>query len=200
MEQFLSTAVLPNVTLHLIGGGFDFRTLAEWYDYYRVPVPYLFAFLTFFAAQWGNEVIELNNKYLNARDPIADFLFSDIAGCILFSNDIVARFFHDTLQLRNWLGQPVYSIQQHKILNASTGYAVRPYLFGKTVRPFLYMGMTYLLGLAVQVGERDYLSLGAGVAVTKAFDTAHDSRSDYLNKIRVSGGISGTGTTRSSFH
>ncbi len=189
MDEFLTERVLPNMTLHLIGGGYDFRTLAEWYDYYRVPVPYIFAFLTLYAAQWGNEAIEYNNKFLTSHDPIADLLFFDIVGCILFANDSVAHFFHDTMQLRNWLGQPVYSIQQQKILNANTSYVFRPYLFGKTVRPFLYMGMTYLLGLAVNVHERDNLSFGMGVAVTEAFDPEHDRKIDYLKKIRLSGGI-----------
>jgi hypothetical protein len=188
-DELLSERVLPNITLHLMGGGYEFRTLAEWYDYHGFPVPYLLSFITFFAAEYGNEAIEYNNKVLTSHDPIADLFFFDILGPLIFMNDSAARFFHDVLQLRSWHGQPFFSLTQMKILNASVSYVIRPYLFGETVRPFMYMGMNYFFGASFRVADGEYLSFGAGITVTKPFDPAHDSKQDYLRKIRVGGGI-----------
>jgi hypothetical protein len=36
-QELLSPHVLPNLTLHLLGNGYDFRALAEWFDEHHVP-------------------------------------------------------------------------------------------------------------------------------------------------------------------
>lgn len=189
IDEFFSERVLPNLTLHMIGGGYDCRTLWEWYHYHGFPVPYLFAFLTSYLAHFGNESIEYNNSLLTSHDHIADLFVFDFVGNLMFMSEDVARFFRHTLQMRNWLGQPVYSMTERKIMNASTSYIFRPYLFGETVRPFIYMGMHYLGGAAFRIDETDTMSIGVGLAVTKPFDPDRDTQSDYFRKVRLACGV-----------
>ena len=188
-DEVGSERAVPNYTLHLLGGGYDCRTLWEWYHYNGFPAPYLFAFLTTYLAHFGNEAIEYNNRYLSSHDHIADLYIFDLAGNLLFLSDDVARFFHDTLQMRNWTGQPVISLSDYNIKNAFTSYVFRPYLFGETVRPFLYFGMSYMLGLSLRVDENNSFTMGAGIAVTKAFDADNDTFHEYMRKIRVTGAV-----------
>ncbi len=188
-DEMLSERVLPNITLHLMGGGYEFRTLAEWYEYHGFPVPYLLSFITFYAAEYGNEAIEYNNKVLTSHDFIADLLIFDLLGPLLFLDDDIAAFFHDTLQMRNWSSQPIFSLSQLKFINVGTSFVLRPYAFGETVRPFIYIGMNYLLGASFRISDTDCLSYGVGISVTKPFDPARDTQRDYLRKIRTAGGI-----------
>lgn len=189
-EQFGSTASIPNYTLHMLGGGYDFRTLWEWYDYNGFPLPYGFALLTYGIAQFGNEALEYKqHRVLTSRDPIADLFFFNLFGVILFTSDTVARFFHDTMQMRSWSGQPLFSLTKNKIINASNNYAFRPYLFGTRVRPFVYIGLHYLFGVSVKIGSRDYLSAGIGAAATRPIHRELGLGGSVYNKVRPAGGL-----------
>lgn len=189
-EQFGSTASIPNYSLHMLGGGYDFRTLWEWYDYNGFPLPYAFALLTYGGAQLGNEALEYGqHRVLTSRDPIGDLYFFNIFGVILFTSDTVARFFHDTLQMRSWGGQPLYSLNKNKIINASNNYAFRPRLFGTTVRPFVYIGLHYLFGLSFRLSDSDYLSAGIGAAATKPIDHELGLGGSVYKKVRPAGGL-----------
>lgn len=189
-EQFGSTASIPNYTLHMLGGGYDFRTLWEWYDHNGFPLPYGFALLTYCAAQFGNEALEYKqHRVLTSRDPIADLLFFNLFGVILFTSDTAARFFHDTMQMRSWSGQPLYSFTENKIINASNNYSFRPYLFGTRVRPFVYIGLHYLFGASVRLGNGDYLSAGIGAAATRPIHRELGLGGSVYKKVRPAGGL-----------
>jgi hypothetical protein len=182
-QEFLSAHVLPNLTLHLLGNGYDFRALAEWFDEHDVPFPYVLAWVTSYAGYLGNEAIEVSNPEIDATDHIADLYLFNLLGNLLFMSDTVADFVQNDLQFRNWPGQPVFDVRRHRILNASNNYLLRPRIFGEKVRPFLYFGLHYFAGLSVPLQSEESLSLGAGLATVDPFAKS------TLAKVRASGGI-----------
>ncbi|MCP4133912.1 MAG: hypothetical protein GY754_23280 [bacterium] len=188
-DEFASERVMPNVTLHMIGGGYDFRKLAEWYEYNNTLFPYACAFITTYAARLGNEAIESTNSFVTSHDHIADLYIFDLVGNLMFMNDDVANFFHHTLQMRNWSGQPMFNLSQSKIVNAGSNYVFRPFLFGHSIRPFAYIGMHYMGGLSFKVNETDSVSISFGIAVTKPFDPVYGLDTPYREKIRASAGV-----------
>jgi hypothetical protein len=182
-QELLSGGVLPNLTLHLLGNGYDFRALAEWFDEYDVPFPYLFAFVTSYAGYLGNEAIEVSNSEVDATDHIADLYFFNLLGNLLFISDTVTDVVHNDMQFRNWPGQPVFDVRRHEILNASNNYVMRPRVFGEKVRPFLYFGLHYFGGVSVSLPSEKSLSLGAGLATVDPFADS------IFDKVRPSGGV-----------
>jgi hypothetical protein len=182
-QEFASAAVLPNLTLHLLGNGYDFRALAEWYDEHRLPFPYLWAFLSSYAGYLGNEAIESSNPEVNASDAIADLYFFNLVGNLLFMSDTVTDIVHNQWQLRNWPGQPVFDLRNHTILNASNNYVLRPHLFGEDVRPFLYFGLQYFVGASLRLRNDTGASIGAGLATVDPFAES------LLAKVQASGGV-----------
>jgi hypothetical protein len=182
-RELASEAVLPNLTLHLLGNGYDFRALAEWYDEYRVPFPYFWAFLSSYAGYLGNEAIEISNPEIKATDQIADLYFFNVVGNLLFMSDTVTDIVHNQWQLRNWPGQPVFDVRHHTILNASNNYVLRPHLWSEHVRPFLYFGLHYFAGASLALRNDTGVSVGAGLATVDPF------AENYLAKVQPSGGI-----------
>lgn len=182
-QEAFSSHVLPNLTLHLLGNGYDFRTLAEWYDQHAVRFPYFWAFLTSYAGYLGNEAIEISNDEINATDHIADLYFFNPLGNLLFMSDTWTQFAQDTLQMRNWTGQPVFDARHREIINASNNYVLRPSVYGDAVRPFLYFGLHYFAGVSARISPRSSLSFGAGLATKDPFEKKN------FDKVQPSGGI-----------
>ncbi len=182
-QEFLSAHVLPNLTLHLLGNGYDFRALAEWFDEHHAPFPYVWAWVASYAGYLGNEAIEVSNPEVDATDSIADLYFFNLLGNLLFMSDTVTDIVHNDLQFRNWPGQPVFDVHHQTILNASNNYLMRPRIFGDKVRPFLYFGLHYFAGLSVLLPSEESLSLGFGLATVDPF------AGSTLAKVRASGGV-----------
>ena len=157
---------LPNYTLHLLGGGYDYRWLSEWYEAHHVPWPYVLAFFNAYLANIGNEALETSASQVNASDHIADLFLFDLAGKFLFLNDSVVHFMHDKFQMRAWHFQPALNLRLLRIDNAGSNYIFRPYLFGETFRPFIHLGMALLGGVSIRLWEEESLTLAAGVAPT----------------------------------
>ncbi len=188
-DEWLTTRTIPNYTLHLFGGGYDFRFVAEWFDYHGFPAPYLFSFVTTYMARIGNKAIESTNKFLTSHNDLSDLLFFDIIGNLLYVNDDIARFFYKDLGVRNWAGQPMINIRSGYIMNCSNNFIIRPNLSNDYIRPFAIMGMQYFGGMSFYIDKNYSLTLSAGVAVTKAFNPDHDSLRAGLKKMRPAGGI-----------
>jgi hypothetical protein len=182
-QELLSPHVLPNLTLHVLGNGYDFRALAEWFDEHHVPFPYVWAFVTSYAGYLGNEAIEVSNPEVDATDSIADLYFFNLLGNLLFVSDEVTDFVQNDMQFRNWPGQPVFDARHQKILNASNNYLMRPQVFGEKVRPFLYFGLHYFGGVSVLLPSEKSLSLGVGLATVDPFADS------VFDKVRPSGGV-----------
>ncbi len=120
--SFPGAAVEPRptqLTLHVLGNGYDFRALAEWSDEHHVPFAYFSAFVTSDAGYLGNEAIEVSNPEVDATDSIADLYLFNLLGNLLFMSDTVTDVVHNDMQFRNWPGQPVFDVRHKRILNAS---------------------------------------------------------------------------------
>lgn len=189
IDEWTTSRAIPNYALHLIGGGYDFRLIAEFYEFNGVPVPYLFSLLTCYATHLSNEAIEFSDPYHTLHDPIADLLFFDWVGKLMFVSDDVARFFHNTLQLRNWMGQPMFDVRKKRIYNASSNYVLRPYLYKDMVRFFLLMGYHTMIGAGFRMNGTDTLTFSGGVAVINGFNPEKKSFMDTIKRSRPCGGI-----------
>lgn len=189
-DEWATTRAIPNYMMHVVGGGYDFRMIAEWYQYHRFPIPYFFSFLTCYAAHFSNEALETSNRALTSHDHIADLYFFDVVGKLMFINDSVARFFHRELQMRTWMGQPMFDVRRARIYNAATNYAMRPFIFRKDIRFFFLFGYHYLGGFGFRVNNTDFLTISAGVCVIKGFDPDRQkTASQSVKNFRTCGGI-----------
>jgi hypothetical protein len=161
----------PNYTLHLIGGGMEYRMMAEWYEYNGVPAPQLFSVATMAAYHLLNETVE-NDRYVGVNvDPIADLLVFDPAGIILFLSDDVAEFFSTTLHLSDWSGQPAINPRFRTLENHGQNFSMkyRPPFWDRTSF-FYYFGDNGLIGLSFHQPDGYSLSCGGG-AVAKELRT-----------------------------
>ena len=158
----------PNYTLHLIGGGMEYRAMNEWYEYHHVPFAPLFTALSFATAHFVNEAVE-NDAYVGPNvDPIADMYVFDLGGALLFSSDAVCEFFSKQVQLTDWSGQVSYNPRFNTIENNGQNFVMKipiPYL--DRTKIFYYFGDSGLLGLSFLQKDNTCFSAGAGL-VAKA--------------------------------
>lgn len=168
-DEFVGTRAIPNYSLHLIGEGSDFRRLSEWLLEKEVKGAYVYAFIFSYLAQFGNEALESSNgEKVGATDHIADLLFFDLAGKVLFLNDSFTLFFRDKMQLKTWAHQPLIDPSDGRVYNAGTNYIFRPKIFGieSNLRPIAIFGMQFLLGLSYKFDSGDEFSFAQGLAYT----------------------------------
>ncbi len=72
-----------------------------------------------------NEIVE-NNRYRGVNvDPIADMLIFNPLGVMLFSSDRVARFFSETLHLRNGSFFPTINPALGTLENNGQNFAIK---------------------------------------------------------------------------
>lgn len=153
----------PNYTLHLFGGGMEFRALWEWYDDWSVPLPALFSAATLFAAALVNETLENKGVRGHNTDAIADVYFFDIGGMILFAFDGVAKFFSTDLILSDWSLQPAFTAPTGDLYNAGNYFAVKwPLPFYRSLRLFGYTGLGGWAGLSYEFSNHVSLTFAAG--------------------------------------
>ena len=164
LDEFIGPRAVPNYTLHLIGAGYDFRRMSEWYETHEVNHPYFWGTVTILAAEVGNEALESSNERdISAHDHIADLYFFDTAAKVLFANDRVAKFMVDELQLTVWNFRPMYFPKDRHIHNAGTNYICRPKsLSTEKTSPFIHMGMMPMVGVSRRLPEQFRLSIGMG--------------------------------------
>ena len=157
---------VPNYCLHLIGGGARHRAFDEWYGAHDFPAPWAWAWGTTIAHAFAVEAVEHYADGGPSVDPVADMLFFDPAGAVLFSSDAVAGFFAHTLNMGIWSGQPAYNPVANTFENAGENYGLH-YFFRDTHRVgiFSYWGMSTLLGVTVRGGNSFDWSIGMGGTV-----------------------------------
>ncbi len=153
----------PNYTLHLIGGGVDYRMMSEWYAYRQFPFPSLFAGLTVATYHFVNEAVE-NDLFVGPNvDPIADVYLFDIGGVILFSSDAVAEFFSSTLNTTTWSGQPAWNPEFNTLENHGQYYVMRYKLpFAPTTSLFYHFGDNGLFGLSFLQKNKESITVAVG--------------------------------------
>ncbi|MDA0986179.1 MAG: hypothetical protein O3A55_01025 [Bacteroidetes bacterium] len=156
---------VPNYTLHLVAGGFNFRMLYEYYNTNNYPAPMLFASTTFGVSHLLNEAVE-NQNYVGVNvDPIADLLIFNIAGPILFLNNDVAEFFSETLEMADWSSLPAYNPTFGTIENQGQHFSVRYKPNGWDSKLFYYLGDHGMVGLSIPKNENTSLTFAAGTVM-----------------------------------
>ena len=154
---------LPNYALHVLGEGMVNRKLAEWYEVHRFPAPAVWAVATSLTTLMLNEAAE-NGAYDGPnRDPVADMLFFNPLGWILFSLDPVAEFFSGPVRLSYWPGQAVLGLPSGNLINVGENYVLKIPL-GDWVPVELFTSFSYraLFGVSVPVAEHGTISIGFG--------------------------------------
>ena len=177
----------PNYMNHLVGGGFSYRMMVEYYSYHDVDHPRAWAGATIFAYHFLNEVVE-NDGYLGpTTDPVADFWLFNPAGIILFSNESIARFFGETLHMADWSYQPVWLPETHELVNNGQNYAVKYHLNERgSTSLFYHWGTHAELGLSFTRPDGDCFSFGLGLVPKNLFKIDEVSKTVDL---AVSGGL-----------
>jgi hypothetical protein len=161
----------PNYTLHLIGGGMEYRKLSEWYDYHGYPLPFVFGAATAMGYHFINELVENGPDIHPNTDAIADFCIFDPLGILLFSFNGVAEYFSSTFGLNDWSPQPSFSFRPLSFRNFGHSFVMRyPVTESKNTSAFLFLGKSTLLGLSVKTDNENALSVGAGVTQTGVWE------------------------------
>jgi hypothetical protein len=161
----------PNYTLHLIGGGMEYRKLSEWYDYHGYPLPFVFGAVTAMSYHFLNELVE-NGPYIHGNtDAIADFCIFDPMGIIIFSFDGVAEYFSSTFRMNDWSPQPSISFGPLSFRNFGHSFVMRyPITESRRTSAFLYLGKSTLLGLSLKTKDEDAISFGVGATQTGVWE------------------------------
>jgi hypothetical protein len=161
----------PNYTLHVIGGGMEYRKLSEWYDSHGYPLPYVFGATTAMGYHYLNELVENGPAIHPNTDAIADLCIFDPLGIVLFSFDGVAEYFSSTFGLNDWSPQPSFSFKPLSFRNFGHSFVMRyPIIASKRTNAFLYLGKSTLLGLSRKTNDRDALSFGVGATQTGVWE------------------------------
>jgi len=155
---------IPNYQLHLIGGGMVNVKLEQWYRDNGYAAPKLLAFATSASAWVLNETSEISTSASDySTDPVADLLFFDLGGVLLFQSDAVRGFFSSQVEAMNWPLQPGIDPRDGRILNAGQYYALKiPLPYTRDWKLFYHMGLGNIAGLTRQVGAGHSISVGAG--------------------------------------
>ena len=154
----------PNYTLHLFGGGMEYRKAAEWYDAHGYPVPYVLSAVTTMTYHYINEIVE-NGPYVGSNvDPIPDLLLFDPLGIVLFSFDGVSKFFSSELSFNDWSYQPAISLGPLAVRNIGQNFVVKyPITKSGGTSLFYHFGNFGMLGLSFKSTTGEAISVGAGV-------------------------------------
>jgi hypothetical protein len=170
---------VPNYTLHMIGGGLTYRSLAEWYALQGAPRPRVWAALNCFAYHYVNEAIENGKTEGPNVDAIADFLVFNPLGILLFSNDAAAGFFGRTLHAANWSSLPALNLRTGRLDNMALSFSFKWFPSERAPVGFhYYTGMNTSLGLTWRYAGEYSLSAGGGVGTVGVYqvDQLHGER------------------------
>ena len=164
--QLRNAQFYPNYYNHLIGGGFTYRAMLDWYRYHNLPRPKLWAFTSWWVYHLLNEVVE-NSRFSGPTvDPIADVYIFNTAGIILFSFDKVANFFANTLNMRDWSFMPSYDPWQNSIENIGQNFMTRIKLpFVNRWSLMYHWGVHGMYGLSYHLPSGNTYSLAGGLVI-----------------------------------
>jgi len=168
-----SARYFPNYTLHLLGGGMSYRMMIEWYRYHGFDHPKAWSIGTMAIYHMLNEVTENSYGEGYTTDPVADVYFFDIVSKVLFSSDSVARFFGETLNLRDWSYMVSYDLSTHSLYNVGVSYSMkwRPSFWDRT--SFFYSFGTYGQGgLSWKLDSGNSVSVSFGFRADELYELA----------------------------
>lgn len=155
---------LPNYELHLLGGGMEYRMMAEWYDAHGFAFPKTASLVTLAVQHFLNEIIENNGYVGRTVDPIADLYVFDPLGIVLFSFDPVCKFFGETLNMADWSYQAAYNPTSGDLENAGQNFILKYKLpFAGKYALFYECGMNGMAGLSYEFKKDESFSLALGM-------------------------------------
>jgi hypothetical protein len=155
---------IPNYQNHLIGGGMTYRMLREWYDYHGYAHGTAWASSSWLVYHVLNEIVENNNYSGTNVDAIADLLVFNPLGLLLFSDEGVARFFAETLHLRDWSCFPTLNPLTGNLENNGQNFSIKWSLPGQQRWSLFYnFGLNGIVGLSHKRANGTSLSAGAGI-------------------------------------
>ena len=155
---------LPNYQNHLLGGGMTFRMLQEWYRYHGYARSAMWATSSWMVYHLLNEIVE-NGSYAGTNvDAIADVLIFNPLGILLFSHDRAARFFSETLRLRDWSYFPALDPFTGAIENNGQNFSIKWRLPKQRRWSLFYnFGLNGIVGLSYQRVNGKSISAGGGM-------------------------------------
>lgn len=154
----------PNYSLHLVGGGATLIMFREWFTQNQYPHPTAMAYGSWLVYHLLNEVVE-NSGYDGVNvDPISDVYIFNTAGALLFNVDKFARFFGNTLHLRDWSFMPSVDPNFGTIENVGQNFIIK-YNVPKTHKwsLFYHFGVHGAGGLSYNYAKEKSLSFAAGL-------------------------------------
>ncbi len=168
---------VPNYIWHLFGGGFRTKLMEEYYTYYEYKYPKIWAWSTMYVLHFLNEISqvsyfnktssaqELGDKSNDTVDAIADLMFFDWIGGVIFSFDCVNDFFTKYGHLTEWSSQSLIDFQSHRLMNNGQLYWLRFELFNPISLSFLSGSPISALGLTYSHNNIHQFSIGYGYDV-----------------------------------
>ena len=160
----------PNYTLHLLGGGMQYRKTWEWFDYHGFPLPSVMAIISTMGYHYINEIIENTNYRGPNTDPIADLLIFDPLGIIVFSFDNVCQFFASKVSFNDWNYQPAFSFSPLGLQNTGQNFVMKyPITASRTTSLMYHFGAFGELGLSFKTNNEDAVSVGVGMTSNQVF-------------------------------
>ncbi len=172
-----SAQYVPNYQNHLIGGGMTYRMLREWYIQHGYAHSAIWASGSWLAYHLLNEIVE-NNDYRGTNvDPIADILVFNPLGALLFSDARVARFFAETLQLRDWSFFPAINPATGMLENNGQNFVMKWQFPGQQTWSLFYnFGLNGIVGLSYKRRNGAGISLGGGIMARSLRQVARDDQ------------------------
>tara|TARA_R110000868_G_scaffold37111_5_gene131421 strand:- start:44848 stop:45912 length:1065 start_codon:yes stop_codon:yes gene_type:complete len=178
---------MPNYSLHVLGGGVVYATMADYYNMKNYKYPRFFAGLTVMSYHFLNEVVEKNFKGKGHHDAVADLYFFDPLGILLFSSKSVQYFFSHEVIMRDWSSQASFRFIDGSIRNTGQNFLLRwkPYFKNQPVSLFGFLGLGMLGGLGYDFKNYTF-STGVGFKTTDIVTVKNNER---LETIEVSPSI-----------
>jgi hypothetical protein len=183
---------LPNLGLHLLGGGQTFAWMREWFLARDAPdvAATIFAGAALLTGAIVNESIENKGVVGYNTDAIADIYVFDIGGIVLFSFEAVRKFFSKTLVLSDWSLQPALTFPSGHLHNVGNYYSLKvPLPFIDRLKLFVYGGMATMGGLSLKVDRELYISAAAGGRISSFENAGGIQRVENVVQFRPSGAL-----------
>ncbi len=170
---------IPNYQLHLLGGGLLNVKAEEWYRENGYGSPKLMAFATSAASWILNETSEISTHSSEySTDPVADLLFFDLCGVLVFQSRAVRGFFRNSVEAMNWPLQPTIDPRDGRVSNAGQYHALKiPLPRTDDWRLFYHMGLGNIAGVTRRISSGHSVSIGAGAYARRIvrLDSARNS-------------------------
>ena len=154
----------PNYTGHLIAGGQTYRYMSEWLAAKGMPYPRTTSAVLYLGTQLVNEVIEQQHALQPSAATAIDLYLFDPASILLFNIDAVAKFFAQTVRLRDWSPLASVTFPNFEVQNNGQLMAYKvPISNSRGIDAVTILGITGQLGAMAHVGKGHSVGLAAGV-------------------------------------